>query len=212
LAYVKHDKNGSGSLMHVNPLLDRKLLEDTLVIVLDRVMPEAGNIEYRLLGTGAALLHGVELPAGDIDILVKDRKAADAFNDALACFKCLYPPSFLEHSRQYYVEFEINGVHVGISTVEIETDLDWVETYGPGPWVHYVLLPCGSYMVPTVKLELRLITELYRNRQERYNPLIEYMKTRRYDIALLNRGMNGLKKDVREEVLGRLSDQSRSFG
>ena len=202
---MEDNKIGSGSLMHVNPLLDRKLLEDTLVIVLDRVMPEAGDVEYRLLGTGAALLHGVDLPAGDIAILVKDRKAVDAFNDALACFKCLYPPTFLEDMRQYYVEFEINGVDVGISTVEIETDLDWIETYGPGPWVHYVLLPCGSHMVPTVKIELRLITELYRGRQERYDPLIEYMKTRVYDATLLNRGIKGLKKDVQEKVLSRLN-------
>lgn len=190
--------------MHVNPLLDRKRLEDTLVIVLDKVLSEAGDIEYRLLGTGAALLHGVDLPAGDIDILVKDREAVDVFSDALACFKCLYPPTFLEHAKQYYVEFEINGVDVGISTVEIETDLDWIETYGPGPWVHYVLLPCGSHMIPTVKLELRLITELYRDRQERYDPLIEYMKTRGYDAALLKRGIRGLKKDVQEMVLSRL--------
>jgi len=162
------------------------------------------------LGTGAAALHGVELPAGDIDILVEDRKAVDVSGDALACFKCPYPPTFLEDMRQYYVEFEINGVDVGISTVEIETDLDWIETYGPGPWVHYVLLPCGSYMVPTVKLELRLITEVYRDRQERCNPLIGYMKTRGYDTTLLNRGIKGIKKDFREKVLSRLSDQSTS--
>lgn len=32
--------------------------------------------------------------------------------------------------KQYYVEFEINRVEVGISTIEKETDLDWIEIHG----------------------------------------------------------------------------------
>jgi len=106
--------------------------------------------------------------------------------------------------RQYYAEFRINGVDVGISTVEIETDLDWIETYGSGPWVHYVLLPCGAYIVPTVRLELRLLTELYRDRPERYNPLIEFMKIDGCDATLLRRGIKGLREDIQRMVLGRL--------
>ena len=71
--------------MHVNPLFDRRLVETTLVTILDRVVPRASDVEYRLLGTGAALLHGVVLPAGDIDILVKERRGAEVFSDALSC-------------------------------------------------------------------------------------------------------------------------------
>jgi hypothetical protein len=114
-------------------------------------------------------------------------------------------PTYLEDMRQYYAEFKINGVEVGISTVEIETDVDWIETYGSGPWTHYELLPCGSYMVPTVKLELRLITELYRNRPERYEPLIEFMRKKGYDKSLLRRGIKGLTEDLQNIVLSRLS-------
>jgi len=191
--------------MHVNPLLDRKLLEKTLTTILDRVVHRASDVEYRLLGTGAALLHGVVLPAGDIDILVKERRGVEVFSDALSCFDCLMVPTYLEDMRQYYAEFRINRVEVGISTVEIETDLDWIETYGPGPWIHYVLLPCGSHVVPTVRLELRLITELYRDRPERYNPLIEYMRIKGCDAALLKRGIKGLKEDIQEKVLSRLN-------
>jgi hypothetical protein len=100
-------------------------------------------MEYRFLGTGAALLHGVVLPAGDIDILVKERRGVEVFNDALKCFDCLMAPTFLEDMRQFYAEFRVNGVEVGISTVEIEADVDWIETYGSGPWTHFVLLSCG---------------------------------------------------------------------
>jgi len=120
-------------------------------------------------------------------------------------FDYLMSPTYLGDMRQYYAEFRTNGVEVGISTVEIETDLDWIETYGPGLWVRYVLLPCGSHTVPTVRLELRLITELYRDRPERYNALTEYMRTKGCDAALLKRGMKGLKEDIQEKVLSRLN-------
>jgi hypothetical protein len=191
--------------MHINPQLDRKLLEKTMTAVLDRVMLEDSNVEYRLVGTGAALLHGVALPAGDIDILVKERQGVEVFSDAFAGFDCLMAPIYLEDMRQYYTEYGINGVEVGVSTVEIETDIDYIETYGPGPWTHYMLLSCGSYMVPTVKLELRLITELYRNRPERYDSLIEYMSVNGYDEGLLKRGINGLSVDLQNKVLSRLN-------
>jgi hypothetical protein len=145
------------------------------------------------------------LPAGDIDILVKERQVVELFCDALAEFDCLMAPTHLKDMRQYYAEFRVNGVEVGVSTVEIETDADFIETYGPGPWTHYVLFPCGSHMVPTVKLELRLITELYRNRPDRYNPLIEHMRVHGYDEDLLRRGIKGLPEDLRNKVLSRLS-------
>ena len=57
-----------------NPLLDQARLRETLTMVLDHTMPTCAQIEYRLVGTGAALLHAVQLPAGDIDILVKERE------------------------------------------------------------------------------------------------------------------------------------------
>jgi hypothetical protein len=190
--------------MRVNPLLNRQLLEATLGMALDRAMSWCNDVEYGLVGTGAALLHGVVLPAADIDILVSERLGVQAFSDALSCFECRMMPTFLENTRQYYAEFSINGVEVGISTVELETDLDWIETYGPGPWVHYVSLPCGSAVVPTVALELRLITELYRDRPDRYHPLIEHLSTEGFDAALLRRGIQRLEPSIQAMVLARL--------
>jgi hypothetical protein len=192
---------------HLNPLLDRSRLQATLITVLDHVMPVYPDIDYRLVGTGAALLHGVDLPAGDVDILVRERSAVDAFDAALAPYACLEPPAWLSHSHQYYANYAVNGVEVGISTVEIETGSDIIETYGPGPWErHYVLLPCGPYTVPTVALELRLITELYRDRPERYRPLIQYIRARGCDLDLVRRGLAAprLPQAVQERVLGQL--------
>ncbi len=192
---------------HLNPLLDRSRLQETLITVLDHTLPVYPDLEYRLVGTGAALLHGVQLPAGDVDLLVKERSAVDAFGAALSPFECLDPPAWLPENDQYYANYRVNGVEVGISTVELETDSDVIETFGPGPWErHYVLLPCGRYSVPTVTLELRLITELYRDRPERYNPIIQYLRAHSCDLDLVRRGLavGRLSPAVQENVLGQL--------
>jgi len=195
-----------------NPLLDQARLRETLTTVLDHTMPTYAQIEYRLVGTGAALLHGVQLPAGDIDILVREREDVDAFGSALSSFKCLFPPAWLPEARQYYANYEVNGVAVGISTVEVETDSDELETIGRGPWEHFSLIPCGPYAVPTVALELRLVTELARQRPDRYTPIIQFMQVNGCDIELIPRGLEiaRLPQALREDVLNQLQGTSAS--
>lgn len=193
-------------MSYPTPALDRARLVDTLTLVLDHSPPH-GEVPYRLVGTGAALLHGVDLPVGDLDLLLVDRAGVDAFCAALAPFQCLEPAAWLSQARQYYANYLVNGVEVGLSTVEIETESDAIETYGPGPWeLHYRLLPCGPYQVPTVDLELRLITELYRDRPDRYTPLIAHMREHGCDLALVRHGLSGgwLPQDRVESVLRQL--------
>jgi len=187
-------------------LLDLARLKATLIVTLDHVMSVCAQIQYRLVGTGAALLHGVQLPAYDIDILVKGRGDVEAFGIALKSFRCLEPPTWLPEARQYYANCDVDGVEVGISTVEIETDSEIIETYGRGPWEHFTPIKCGPYVVPTVALELRLITELYRNRPDRYIPIIRYMQLNGYDISLLRRGMEagGQLRSLCEDALNKL--------
>jgi hypothetical protein len=194
-----------------NPLLDRAGLIRTLTLVLDHIVPCCGEVAYRLVGTGAAMLHGVDLPVGDLDLAVQERSAVDAFGAALASFECLEAPAWLPEARQYYANYLVNGVEVGISTVEVETEAETIETYGPGLWeVHYSLLPCGPYQVPTVDLELRLITELYRDRADRYTPIIEYLRDHGCDLDLVRRGLSGagLPQDMAASVLNRLASQA----
>ena len=195
-----------------NTLLNQTRLRETLIIIFEHVMPTCAQIEYRLVGTGAALLHGVQLPAGDIDILVKERRDVDAFGSALSPFKCLFAPTWLPEGRQYYANYEVNCVEVGISTVEVETGWDARETTGSGPWKHFVLIPCGPYAIPTVALELRLATELVRKRPDRYAPIIQYMQVKGYDINLVSRAMDaaGLPQALREDVLDQLEGKSVS--
>ncbi len=197
---------------HPAPLIDQARLRETLIIVLDHILPTCAQIDYRLVGTGAALLHGVSLPAADIDILVRERHSVDTFGLALSHFKCLEVPAWLAESQQYYGNYEVNGVEVGISTVEVTSAADTIETFGPGPWEHFTLLPCGLYTVPTVVLELRLITELFRNRPDRYEPLIQFMRVNGCDLDFVTRGIAavGLPQNLQDDVLHKLKTPLRS--
>ena len=189
-------------------MLTQHQLRETLITVLDHSMPACAQIEYRLVGTGAALLQNVPLPTGDIDILMKERESVDAFGSALSSFKCLFLPAWMPDDRQYYADYEVNGVGVGISTVEVETESDGLECVGRGPWEHYVPVSCGPYTIPAVALELRLVSELARNRPDRYTPLIQYMQVNGCDTELVRRGMEArrLSQTLQEKVLRQLRE------
>ncbi len=196
---------------HPPPELSRARLERALITMLDAAMPACAHIPYRLVGTAAAVLHGVDLPAADVDILVKRRGDVDAFGAALASFRCLSAPAWLPGARQYYASYDVAGANVEFSTVEVESDADSSETIGRGPWERYVTVPCGPHVVPTVALELRLVTELVRDRRDRYGPIIGAMRAGGYDPAFLRRAMAavGLSEVVRERVLGQLEGAPR---
>jgi hypothetical protein len=197
---------------HPIPSLDLVRLQEALIAFLDHAMPACSQIDYRLVGTGAALLHGVSLPAADIDILVRERGSVDAFNAALSSFRCLEAPAWLADTQQYYGNYEVNGVEVGISTVEVESEADTIETFGRGPWEHFTLLRCGRYSVPTVALELRLITELFRNRPDRFQPLIGFMQARGCDPDFIRRGLAaaGLPPAMQDDVVSQLGAAPRT--
>lgn len=138
-------------------------------------MPVCAEVEYRLVGTGAALLQGVPLPTGDIDILVKERAHVDAFGSALASYRCLFAPAWMPEDRQYYA-----------------------------------LVSCGPYTIPAVALELRLVSELLRDRPDRSTPLIQHMGVNGCDTELVRRGMEArsLPQALQEHVLGQLKTES----
>ncbi|MFC5822689.1 hypothetical protein [Nonomuraea insulae] len=179
----------------------------TLDTVLTALRAAGADMTYRLGGTSAALLQGVHLPAGDIDLLVARREDVDTFAAALSSFPCLYAASWIPESLQYFTRYEVNGVDVEISTVEEQVDSDAMENVGRGPWEHYVLITCGSHLVPMIRLELRLATELLRDRPDRYEPLLDHMGTHGFDSALLQRAMDArhLSAERRRLVRDRLA-------
>ncbi|GAA2776393.1 hypothetical protein GCM10020219_054030 [Nonomuraea dietziae] len=144
---------------------------------------------YRVVGTSAALLQGVHLPVGDIDILAARREDVDTFAAALSSFPCLHAPSWLPEASQYFTNYEVNGVQVGMSTLEQHVDSDAMECAGRGPWQQYVMIACGPHRVPVVRLELRLVSELVRDRPDRYEPLLAYLDAHGFDSDLLQRAM-----------------------
>jgi hypothetical protein len=188
-------------------LRDGAELQRIVSRVLDRVDPEASGLEYRLVGTGAALAQGVQLPVGDVDILVTRRGDVDRVAAALAEFRCLDSPNWLPQARQYYAQFEVEEIGVGASNVEWPVEADGFECVGPGPWEHYVPVRFGQHVVPAVRLELRLGSELVRDRPDRYVPLIEHMRWHGADLQLAEKAMKERGVDpVRQE---RILDQLR---
>lgn len=187
----------------VRPLRDRAELLRTLSLILRRVGP---GLTYRLVGTGAALAQGVRLPTGDIDILVARRSDVDVCAAALAGFPCLTAPVWLAGPGQYYARFAIEGIDVGFSTVERPVDTDTVECMGSGPWRHYVDVAAREHLVPAVVLELRLVSELVRDRPDRYRPLIEHLRQHGGDLDLLRRSMHdrGVDPAIQRRIVGQL--------
>ncbi|MFI6293555.1 hypothetical protein ACIBEJ_18335 [Nonomuraea sp. NPDC050790] len=148
-----------------------------------------GDIAYRLCGTGAALHQGVPLPVGDIDILLSGRDDVDRFASALTAFPCLYKASWLADTSQYFTRFSVGGVDFELSTLERHAVSDAMECVGSGPWQHYVLVSCGAHEVPVVRLELRLASELLRDRPDRYGPILDHLSTYGFDADLLRRAL-----------------------
>jgi hypothetical protein len=189
-------------------MLDQKKIQHILVMLMDQLGSATAEHEYRLVGTAAVLLHGIDMPAGDVDILLRQRQGIDAFSAGLSPFKCLKPPGLLEEDRQYMAIFAVDGIKVELSTVEWEADTDTIECFGDGPWTHYADLSCGAYRIPTVSLELRLLTEWSRERPERFGPIAAFLCGRDFDVDLVRRGLvgQGMAADLVEARLETLKN------
>ena len=192
--------------------IDRHALLEVLSEILPRLLTVLGDGDYRLVGTAAALLYGCELPVGDVDFLMRDRHHIDAFADALSTHDCLVLPTFQQWSPppretgQYWCRYDVGGVCIEASTVETATESDCVEVSGSGPWTHYVNLGVGSHLLPTVRIELRLATEISRNRVQKYEPIIDWMIMNGCDLSLLKRAMKAreVPAERQHDVLSRL--------
>ena len=185
--------------------LDQPRLREALERVLEHVASRFGQGNYCLVGTAAAMLRGVPLYASDVDFLMKQRTHVDVFAAALSSFPALTPPTLVA-ARQYYAAFNVNGVQVEASTVEVTTDSPYVETSGDGPWRYQTLIAVGPYHVPTVALELRLATELLRKRPDRYEPMIAWMKQNGCDAELLGHALDArrLSPEIQHSVLAQV--------
>ena len=177
--------------------------EHVLSTVLDCIAPSIQLVDIRLVGTAAALLQGVFLPTRDLNLLAKSRAQVEAFATAMVDFPCLTPPTFDAETQTYAATTIIRGIEASIAVVEVESDSDGIETYGSGPWQHYVTLSYGAHSILAAALELRLATDLSRARPARYRPLLRYLRKHGCDISLLNRCLDAraIPQDQQQTIL-----------
>ncbi len=198
--------------MEFERTIDRHALLEVLAEILPRLQAVLEYGDYRLVGTAAPLLLGCKLPVGDVDFLMRDRQHVDSFADALSSHDCLVLPTYLQWSPppremgQYWCRYDVGGVCIEASTVEVSAESDCIEVSGSGPWTHYVNLEAGTHLLPTVRIELRLATELSRNRVQKYEPIIDWMTKNSCDLSLLKRAMKarGVSAEKQQDVLSQL--------
>lgn len=176
----------------VEVALDRDKVSNVLCSILSRI-DRVDEREWRLVGTAATVLRGVAVEAADLDVLFRERSTVDRWFDHLSTeFSVEVAPTWLEEDAQYFTRIEVEGASVELSTVEIEAEGDTTECCGSGPWQHYTLIEIGDYLVPVVASELRLITEIARQRPDRYRPLMEHAAHHGCDVELIARGLLAL--------------------
>ena len=181
--------------------LTTEQLRDTLTTVLGLVERE-GSFRYRLVGTAADLLRGAPVQPADVDFLVGTRAEVDIFARALAGFRCLTPPTWMECCAQYYAEFEVDGVRVDASTVESPTESGFIESIGSGPWTHFSEIAVDDRSIAVVAPELRLATELRRDRHDKAETLARWLRDRGCDAALLDNALDaqGIDADTQSSM------------
>ena len=183
--------------------LDRSAVDSVLTTIMSVVPPAT----VRLAGSASSVVRGVNMPAADIDILFADRTGVDTWVESLGERHVVETvPQWLPDARQYFARLDIGGAVVELSTVEIPTEHDTYECFGPGPWRHFDHVECSGGSVPAVATELRLITEVTRGRDDRLLPIIEFLRGTGCDMDLIRRGLNnnGTPGDTVQRVLAQL--------
>jgi hypothetical protein len=156
----------------------------------------------RIVGTASSVLRGIDVPAGDVDILASERAVVDQLATAAAAAggRCLASPAWVESPgfRQYFASFELSGVRVEFSTVESGTTMPEIgECTGDAPWRHFDVLDLEGHRVPVVASELRLLSEITRMRPDRWGPIAAHLSLNGYDEELLAAAMQQLRPDLR---------------
>jgi len=184
---------------------------EALEIALARVEPALPLESLRLVGTAAALLQGVFLPVRDVNLLVKSQAQVDAFAAALDGFPCIAPPAWDAETGAYAARFLIRGFEIAMTAAGDAPDGEpdaVFETQGHGPWQHSVPIVCGAHTLHAVALELRLATEVARERHARVAPLLRALRRRGCDLPLLRRCLDahGVPPETQQDLLAKLNE------
>jgi hypothetical protein len=160
----------------------------------------------RLVGTASSLLRGIDLPAGDVDILARSHAVVDELAHSAddAGGTCIAAPRWLDtpFGGQYIADYEVDGVRVEFSTVELSApDPTYIaECAGVTPWRHFDAVDIEGHALPMVASELRLLSEVTRGRDDRWRPIASFLSVHGYDEGLLGAALAGVDPDIVAEV------------
>ena len=147
------------------------------------------SIEWKLGGSVALALQGLEISPRDVDLLLPSGDAARLMAETLGDFV-----ESLPHWRasvpfaSYYGHCRIEGVEIDlIGELVIETPLGSVELGADSLlWRRESSLPFQGWKVPSIPLEIQLVTYyLMPEREERVNQITSLLKGRA-DLELLD--------------------------
>jgi hypothetical protein len=168
----------------------------------------------RIVGTASSVLRGIDVPARDVDILASERAVVDQLATAAAAAggRCLSSPACVESPgfRQYFASFELSGVRVEFSTIESNSTMPEIsECTGDAPWQHFDVLELEGHRVPAVASELRLLSEITRDRPNRWEPIAAYLSRTGYDEELLAELSRRLAPDLQATMRRAVQSTSR---
>ncbi len=194
------------------------ITRDEAIGALRSLLPalERRRDHVRIVGTAASLLRGIDLPAGDVDILADDGLIVDQLaheaDDAGAT--CDAVPRRIEtpFGGQYIADYHFGGVLVQLSTVELSVpDPSLVaECTGDAPWLHFDTIDIDGYAVPVVASELRLLSDVIRGRADRWLPIASFLAKHGYDERLLSAAMARLPSELQADVREALTSKQET--
>lgn len=170
--------------------------------------------KIRIVGTASSMLRHIDLPVGDVDILAKERPIVEELAAAAAAAGgvCLEPTGWMENPGfgQYFTEFELSGVRIAFSTVELPPGepAHIGECVGDAPWKYFDMIEVEGHYVPVVASELRLFSEVVRSRADRWRQIGAQLEREGYNEELLAAALEALPSDYKAVMKGAVGKEA----
>jgi DNA-binding transcriptional MerR regulator len=180
-----------------------------LMDIFDCISPVIPEDQYLLCGTAAGLFQGVFQPVRDINLLTKAHKQVNGFAQAMHNFPQVLKPTYFESKKLYCTTHLIRGVEVSMAALDdYRDDAEKGDTF-LNPWDHFSELQIGSYTIRAEALELRLATEIARERPRHYQPLIKHMQKHGADLELAQRAMSAkaISNNTVKKVISQIQNE-----